>query len=47
MTTSDPIREQLLEARRNQLLDAAAEVFAAKGFHQSTTKEIAKTAGGV
>jgi len=45
MTTSDPIREQLFEARRNQLLDAAADVFAAKGFHQATTKEIAAAAG--
>jgi AcrR family transcriptional regulator len=41
----DPIREQLIEARRNQILDAAAAVFAEKGFHQATTKEIAKTAG--
>jgi AcrR family transcriptional regulator len=45
MTASDPIREQLFEARRNQLLDAAAQVFAAKGFHEATTKEIARVAG--
>jgi AcrR family transcriptional regulator len=45
MATSDPIREQLLEARRNQILDAAAVVFAEKGFHQATTKQIAKAAG--
>jgi AcrR family transcriptional regulator len=45
MAASDPIREQLLQARRNQILDAAAEVFAAKGFHGATTKEIASTAG--
>ncbi len=44
-TSPDPIREQLIEARRNQILDAAAAVFAEKGFHRATTKEIAKTAG--
>ncbi len=45
MTTSDPVREQLLEVRRNQILDAAAVVLAEKGFHGATTKEIAATAG--
>jgi AcrR family transcriptional regulator len=45
MTGSDAIREQLLEARRSQILDAAAATFAAKGFHGATTKEIASTAG--
>ena len=44
-TSPDPIREQLIEARRNQILDAAATVFAEKGFHRATTKQIAKTAG--
>jgi AcrR family transcriptional regulator len=44
-TSPDPIREQLIQARRNQILDAAAAVFAEKGFHRATTKEIAKTAG--
>ncbi len=44
-TSPDPIREQLIEARRNQILDAAAAVFAEKGFHRATTKEIARTAG--
>jgi len=44
-TSPDPIRELLIEARRNQILDAAAAVFAEKGFHRATTKEIAKTAG--
>jgi AcrR family transcriptional regulator len=43
--TEDPIREQLIEARRNQILDAAASVFAEKGFHRATTKEIASAAG--
>jgi AcrR family transcriptional regulator len=41
----DPIREQLIEARRNQILDAATEVFSRKGFHRATTKEIARAAG--
>jgi AcrR family transcriptional regulator len=41
----DPIRQQLIEARRNQLLDAAATVFAEKGFHRATTREIASVAG--
>jgi AcrR family transcriptional regulator len=41
----DPIRAQLIEARRNQILDAAAQVFAEKGFHRATTREIASTAG--
>ena len=43
--SQDPIREQLVEARRNQILDAAARIFAEKGFHRTTTKEIAQTAG--
>lgn len=41
----DLIREQLIESRRNQILDAAASVFAEKGFHRATTKEIASAAG--
>jgi TetR/AcrR family fatty acid metabolism transcriptional regulator len=41
----DPIRRQLVEARRNQILDAATEMFAEQGFHQSTTKDIARRAG--
>jgi AcrR family transcriptional regulator len=44
-TSPDPIRELLIQARRNQILDAAATVFAEKGFHRATTKEIADTAG--
>ena len=43
--TQDPIRRQLIEARRNQVLDAAAEAFAEKGFHRATTKDIAGKAG--
>jgi AcrR family transcriptional regulator len=43
--TQDPIRQQLIEARRNQILDAAAKVFAEKGFHRATTRRIASEAG--
>lgn len=42
---SDPIQQQLISARRNQILDAAAVVFAAKGFHSTTTRDIARQAG--
>ncbi len=41
----DPIRQQLIAARRNQILDAASKVFAEKGFHRATTKQIASEAG--
>lgn len=41
----DPIRQQLVKARRNQILDAATAVFAEKGFHRATTKDIAGRAG--
>jgi TetR/AcrR family fatty acid metabolism transcriptional regulator len=45
MTQDDPIQAQLIAARRNQILDAATKVFAEKGFHRSTIKDIAKVAG--
>ena len=45
MSAQDPIRQQLIQARRSQILDAAAAVFAEKGFHRASTKEIASTAG--
>nr|ALS91034.1 bacterial regulatory proteins, tetR family [uncultured bacterium] len=44
-TANDPIQEQLIAARRNQILDAATTVFAEKGFHRSTIKDVAKAAG--
>jgi AcrR family transcriptional regulator len=44
-SSNDLIQEQLIEARRNQILDAAAGVFAEKGFHQTTIRDIAKAAG--
>jgi AcrR family transcriptional regulator len=38
-------KEQMTEARRAQILMGAAQVFAEKGYHQATTKEIARAAG--
>ncbi len=43
--SNDPIQEQFIAARRNQILDAAAKVFAEKGFHPTTIKDIAAEAG--
>lgn len=40
----DPIQELVLTARRNQILDAATQVFASKGFHRATIKDIARVA---
>lgn len=42
---TDPIQQQLVAARKNQILDAAAVVFAEKGFHPTTIRDIAKQAG--
>ena len=41
----DPIQQKVIEARRNQILDAATHVFATQGFHPTTIKDIAKEAG--
>jgi AcrR family transcriptional regulator len=38
-------KEQMAETRRRQILMGAAQVFAEKGFHKATTKEIAQAAG--
>ncbi len=43
--TNEDIKDQLAEARRNQILMGAAQVFSQKGFHKATTKEIASAAG--
>ena len=43
--THDSIQELVIKARRNQILDAATKVFAEKGFHPTTIKDIAKEAG--
>ncbi len=42
---ADALREQLIEARRAQILDAAAAVFAERGFHRTTIRAIAAAAG--
>jgi TetR/AcrR family fatty acid metabolism transcriptional regulator len=42
---TDPIQQQLIIARKNQILDAAARVFASKGFHAATIKDVARDAG--
>jgi AcrR family transcriptional regulator len=44
-TTSDPIQDLLATARRNQILDAATKVFAEKGFHRATIRDVARVAG--
>lgn len=41
----DPVQALLITARRNQILDAATRVFAEKGFHRATIKDIAHVAG--
>lgn len=40
----DPVHAQLNALRRRQILDAAATVFAAKGFHVTTIADIAREA---
>ncbi|HMA33989.1 MAG TPA: helix-turn-helix domain-containing protein [Chloroflexia bacterium] len=42
---ADPIQAQLTAARRAQILDAATRVFAAKGFHRATIRDVAQAAG--
>lgn len=42
---NNPIKEQLAFLRKNQILDAAAIVFAEKGYHPSTIRDIAQHAG--
>lgn len=44
-STPDPIQELLVSARRNQILDAATQVFAEKGVHRATIKDVARAAG--
>ncbi len=44
-SSPDPIQAQLIVARRKQILEAAIKVFAEKGFHQTTIKDIAREAG--
>ncbi|MBW2072387.1 MAG: TetR/AcrR family transcriptional regulator [Deltaproteobacteria bacterium] len=37
--------QQLVARRRRQIVDAAVQLFVAKGFHRTTTREIARAAG--
>jgi AcrR family transcriptional regulator len=41
----DPIQELLVTARHNQILGAATTVFAEKGGHRATIKDVARAAG--
>lgn len=43
--TEDPIQAQLAAARRSQILEAAARIFAEKGFHRATIRDVARAAG--
>jgi AcrR family transcriptional regulator len=36
---------ELVERRRSQIVDAAVEMFLQKGFHKTTTRQIAQAAG--
>lgn len=42
---ADPIQELVAAARRTQILDAATKVFAEKGLHRATIKDVARAAG--
>lgn len=39
------LQQNIIDARHSLILDSAAEVFAAKGFHKATIRDIAKQAG--
>jgi AcrR family transcriptional regulator len=45
LNTEIDFKEQMIETRRTQILVGAARVFAEKGYHKATTKEIARAAG--
>ncbi len=42
---TDPIRDAVTQARRQQILQAAVTVFGKKGYHKTTIRDIARTAG--
>lgn len=41
----ESVQDQHITARRNQILEAATKVFAEKGFHPTTIKDVAREAG--
>jgi AcrR family transcriptional regulator len=41
----DEVRNLVVRARREQIIEAATRVFAEKGFRRSTTREVARAAG--
>jgi TetR/AcrR family transcriptional regulator, cholesterol catabolism regulator len=45
LTPSTPYKEQKRDRRRDQVMAAAAAVFAEKGYHEATTKDIADRLG--
>ncbi len=45
MTATNPIKDAVTQARQRQILEAAVTVFAEKGYHRATIKDIARTAG--
>ncbi len=45
MTATNPIKDAVTQARQRQILEAAVTVFAEKGYHRATIKDIAQTAG--
>jgi TetR/AcrR family fatty acid metabolism transcriptional regulator len=42
---NETFQEQVAALRRAQILDAATKVFAARGFHRTTIRDVAKAAG--
>lgn len=42
---TDPIQQQLMAARKNQIIEAAAVVFAERGYRTATIRDVAKQAG--
>ncbi len=42
---SDPIQDLVTQARRDQILSAAAQIFAERGYHRATIRQIAQRAG--
>jgi AcrR family transcriptional regulator len=45
MSTPDTFQAQLSALRREQILHAAAQVFAEHGFHRTTVRDVARAAG--